>query len=471
MKNLDESASKQQFHSEKKGLSHKCAKFEKVIQHFHDHSNVIIIKIHPRMKSDQLQIVRMKLREKAELLVGKNTLIRSAIRNLAQDIQFNVKPSEWKHNPEVLYQICEYLRGNVGLIFTNSTEIEELIEQIQSFKFEAKAKVGDIAQQDVYASTDFLLLRAGEKITKEKADFLELLKMEPMIAYGLKVVASYENSHVVWNQTYENLRASLNLNSIIQEAVDNVASIGLELDIPNSASIPHSLFNGLLNVGRVLVELRTINSIQQFTVNELPSEILILIASFLNLSELNRFAMGNQSLLSLFFNRRIISQSHSIEKSLKNSIAMINEESELFTRVQLEIWKPLVCFYFPNFRKNNLNIKNWLHVLRRRIDHIKLHMPSVNLASARNESFAIKSYEWNLINQCEWIYKCPLKYDSLPLHTSSSRMCNVCNKIVYQVGSEEQAKHHIIKGNCIAFVEGGDEYDDDLAMGIIYWDE
>ncbi|EFC43235.1 predicted protein [Naegleria gruberi] len=291
-------------------------KFEDVIQHFHDHSNVIIVEIDTRMKSDQLQIIRMKLRGRAILLKGKNTLIKSAIRNLAQDIQFNVKPSERKHNPESLLKICEYLNGNVGLIFTNSSEIEELIEQIQSFKFETRAKIGERSPRNIYIRSGFtatipvpilapmfqqlgvvfrtivgqvescrdcLILSEGEKIGKMQADLLEMLDMMPVIEYGLKVLNYYENSPVVWNRSYMklmNLTTTPELNKLVQEAMDNVASIGLELDIPNSASIPHSILNGLMNICSINVDLGTGESISQFTIYELPSEILILIGSF-----------------------------------------------------------------------------------------------------------------------------------------------------------------------------------------------
>ncbi|KAF0981584.1 hypothetical protein FDP41_012241 [Naegleria fowleri] len=101
--------------------------------------------------------------------------------------------------------------------------------------------------------------------------------------------------------------------------------------------------------------------------SELSSEILMQIAPFLSLFA---FAKCHSSLLLLLFN-----QTKNMEKVPQDKEEHAEEGWE-FMLVQLtSIWKPLMCYYFPKFEKS-LNIKNWKHVLRRRIEHLMLYSPT-----------------------------------------------------------------------------------------------
>ena len=67
--------------------------------------------------SKQLSDIRIALRGKAELIFGKNTMIRRCIRNMCEADE---KP-EWM-------AIVDVMRGNLGFVFTNGTlaDLEEV---------------------------------------------------------------------------------------------------------------------------------------------------------------------------------------------------------------------------------------------------------------------------------------------------------------------------------------------------------
>ncbi|KAG2387750.1 hypothetical protein C9374_001344 [Naegleria lovaniensis] len=183
---------------------------------------------------------------------------------------------------------------------------------------------------------------------------------------------------------------------------------------------------------------------------EIPSEILLHIAEFMELKSLFAFAKCHSSLLMLLFNQ----EKH---KKIGNKDPQSDEDIG-FVLVQFTIWKPLVCYYFPKFEKS-LNVKNWMHVLRRRIEHLKLHSPNMLPLQPNNASssaFQIKetpvmNYEENFIENCEWIYKCPLSFDELGSSSFESHFCATCEKTVYLVRTVSEFQSRVSNGDCIAF--------------------
>ncbi|EFC42698.1 predicted protein [Naegleria gruberi] len=177
---------------------------------------------------------------------------------------------------------------------------------------------------------------------------------------------------------------------------------------------------------------------------------------YCQLGELVGFSQANSAHLKILFNQE--PREKKIEKP-------VNDESVDFHYVQTHIWKPLVCFYFPRFEKA-LNIKNWMHVLRRRKAHIKIH----------GNDFRIPSETWNdedkslsnisFIENCEYIYKCPLQFSMLEDTWSNESFCKECKKTVYNVQDVETFKDYSSKGYCVSlgydqFKEGEMCYFDD----------
>ena len=186
-------------------------------------------------------------------------------------------------------------------------------------------------------------------------------------------------------------------------------------------------------------------------------ELFLRIAKFLPLADLLHLALVNSRFTLLLFN-----QDRSVKKKkqpLMHTKPLVSdnlppmykaEEGISFEHVQQVLWKPLVCYFFPNFNQT-LNIRNWMHVLRRRVAHLKLYSPtSIPLRkNIPNEVFEEKGNE--LLEGCEWIYKCPLSFNQLQVTVSSDvRFCNVCKKNVYNVKSRTELLYRIEQEDCVA---------------------
>lgn len=75
----------------------------------------------------QMHEIRRLLRGSATLLMGKNTMIRKAVRQMVPE-----KPEFEKLLP--------LLKGNIGLVFTNA-DLKDTCEKITSNRVAAPAKV------------------------------------------------------------------------------------------------------------------------------------------------------------------------------------------------------------------------------------------------------------------------------------------------------------------------------------------
>jgi len=85
--------------------------------------------------SKQMQQIRISLRGTAAVLMGKNTMMRKAIKGHIEN------------NP-ALEKLLPYIKGNVGFVFTNG-ELTEVREKLLENKVQAPAKPGALAPADV----------------------------------------------------------------------------------------------------------------------------------------------------------------------------------------------------------------------------------------------------------------------------------------------------------------------------------
>lgn len=113
--------------------------------------------------------VRIALRGKAEMLMGKNTMIRKALRGLAAD------------NPDIA-KLMNVVRGNVGFVFTKG-DLAEIRDQLESFKVAAPARAGGIAPCEV-------TVPAGNTgMGPEKTQFFQALNIQTKITKGMQFAA------------------------------------------------------------------------------------------------------------------------------------------------------------------------------------------------------------------------------------------------------------------------------------------
>jgi len=228
----------------------------KIKKYFNDYNQVLIVKV-DNVGSAQFQIIRKELRGVCEFVMGKNTLIRRAIKD-----EEEVKPE--------LANLLEHIKGNVGFIFTNG-DIHQLKVKLEELKAPSPAKAGVIAPNDVVVPagdtgmdptqtsfvqalniaskinkgqiqiiSDTLLVKKGEKVGVSQAVLLQKLKINPF-RYGAVIDTVYDNG-VVYGAEALNMSENDIIKSF-QDGVAAVAAISMEADIPTVAACPHLLMN------------------------------------------------------------------------------------------------------------------------------------------------------------------------------------------------------------------------------------
>lgn len=207
--------------------------------------------------SQQLHKTRITLRGTAEVLMGKNTLIRRVINDFLE-----------KNPNHPCGKLLEQVRGNVGFVFTNGNLVE-VRDVILSNRVPAPARVGSIAPVDVTVpagptgcdpgQTNFFqvlqiptkiqkgqieitnpvhLIKVGDKVGNSEAALLTKLNIKPF-SYGLGIRVVYENGSVfsvdILNITPEVIIGKFSF------ALSSVAALSLRIGYPTQASIPHSV--------------------------------------------------------------------------------------------------------------------------------------------------------------------------------------------------------------------------------------
>merc|ERR1711962_598491 len=218
--------------------------------------------------SKRMQQIRIALRGKGEVLMGKNTMMRKAIRG-----QLSKYPQLEKPLPCIV--------GNVGFVFTNE-DLCEVRDIILSNKKEAPAKAGAIAPLDVFVPggntgqgpektsffqalaiptkitkgtieilSDIHLVKKDEKVGASEAALLQMLNIKPF-HYGLVVNQVYDNGAVfspeILDITDEDILKKFT------SGISNIAAASLAIGYPTVASVPHSVVNGFKNIAAVCLE-------------------------------------------------------------------------------------------------------------------------------------------------------------------------------------------------------------------------
>jgi large subunit ribosomal protein LP0 len=212
--------------------------------------------------SKQMQEIRIAMRGHAEILMGKNTMIRRAIRSMLQS------------HPE-LERLLPYIVGNIGFVFTNE-DLGEIRKKLLENKRGAPAKAGALAPDDVKLPaqntgmgpektsffqalqiptkisrgtieilSDVHIIKVGEKVGASEAALLNMLNIMPF-SYGLVVQQVYDNGSVYSPEVLD--VTNVELIKRFQQGVANIASVSLAVGYPTKASVPHSIANALKNM-------------------------------------------------------------------------------------------------------------------------------------------------------------------------------------------------------------------------------
>lgn len=223
-------------------------------EYLNEYKSILIIEV-DFVGSNQMQQVRQSLRGRANILMGKNTVIRRVFNDLAEEKPF-------------LQELLPLIRGNVGFIFTNE-DLNEIRKVVLANKVPAQAKTGIIAPIDVKipagptnqdpGQTSFFqalniatkisrgaieiinpvdLVTAGEPVSAGAVALLNKLGMKPFF-FGINVNYCVDDGSVyaaaVLDMTEEDM-----INRFC--AASNIlAAITLETGMCNTTSVPHSI--------------------------------------------------------------------------------------------------------------------------------------------------------------------------------------------------------------------------------------
>merc|ERR1711934_508657 len=232
--------------------------FEKLEKNIRDHSKFILVNA-DNVASLQFAQIRRSCRGKAEIVMGKNTMMKKVIPGLL---------SEFPEYEAVQNRLVE----NVGFIFTNE-DLKTIRDEVLENKIAAPARAGAVAPVSVIAPaqntglgpektsffqalsiptkiargtieivSDVPLLKVGDKVGMSEATLLNMLKIYPF-SYGLRAVACFEEGSIfdpeVLDITEDDIRSKF------MACVNRVAAASLQIGYPTVVSAPHSIANGL----------------------------------------------------------------------------------------------------------------------------------------------------------------------------------------------------------------------------------
>jgi len=212
--------------------------------------------------SNQMHQIRVALRGKGIVLMGKNTMVRRALRTVLSE------------NPQY-ERLLPHIKGNIGFVFTAS-DLKEVRDIIIANKVAAPARAGAFAPKDVSVPagntgmepgktsffqalgiptkiargtieivSDIKVVTAGTRVGSSEATLLNMLNISPF-TYGMTVMQIFDQG---------NAFAPGVLDVDEQELIDHfmsgiksIAAISLALKYPTIVSVTHSLVNSYKNL-------------------------------------------------------------------------------------------------------------------------------------------------------------------------------------------------------------------------------
>jgi len=227
-----------------------------------DNYKAILIVGADNVGSNQMQKIRIALRGKAILLMGKNTMIRKVIR-------------ERMGNQPKLEKLLPAVYGNIGFVFTND-DLNVVRKIILSNQVPAAARVGVIAPGDCWIPAgptgmdpgqtgffqalnigtkivkgsieivnDVHLIAKGTKVTPSHVSLLSKLEIKPFF-YSMSVLQVYEDGSV-----YDANILDVSQDELLGRffrGVGLLTALSLRIGIPNLATIPHSIARAFQNL-------------------------------------------------------------------------------------------------------------------------------------------------------------------------------------------------------------------------------
>jgi len=239
----------------------KAAYFEKLKNLLEEYKSIFIVEV-DNVSSQQMHEIRIALRGEGIVLMGKNTMVRRAIRGLIADF------------PDY-ERLLPHVKGNVGFVFTNG-DLKDIRTKILANRVAAPARAGAVAPDDVWVpagntgmepgktsffqalgvptkiargtieiTNDLKLVEAGAKVGASEATLLNMLNISPF-TYGMGIAQVYDQGQCFAPSVLDIDEAQLL--KVFLSAVTTIATISLAANYPTLPSVMHSVINSYKNV-------------------------------------------------------------------------------------------------------------------------------------------------------------------------------------------------------------------------------
>jgi len=247
--------------------ANKAGYFDKLKGLLEEYQSIFIVSV-DNVSSQQMHEIRQSLRGEGVVLMGKNTMVRRALKT------FLVDTPEYE-------RLLPFVRGNIGFVFTNN-ELKSIRDKILANKVAAPARAGAVAPADVWIpagntgmepgktsffqalgvptkiargtieiTTDLRLVEAGGKVGASEATLLNMLNISPF-TYGMGITQVYDQGNAFPADVLD--IGEDQLLKAFSTAVTTIAALSLAVNFPTLPSIIHSLVNSYKKVLAVAIE-------------------------------------------------------------------------------------------------------------------------------------------------------------------------------------------------------------------------
>merc|ERR1719410_1651473 len=214
----------------------------------------------------------MKLRGKAVVLMGKNTMIRKALMMGHEKF------------PEAgMDKLRANVAGNMGFIFATNCTLDDIREVLKKHTRLSAAKVGQtslvdmnlpsgptgmdpsqtaffqalnigtkIVKGQIELVSEFPILKIGDKVSPSAAVLLTKLSIKPF-EYGMEVSQVFQDG-AVFAAAVLDISDSVLISKFLA-GIANMAAFSREVGIPTEAGLPHMFGNAFRNVASLVADI------------------------------------------------------------------------------------------------------------------------------------------------------------------------------------------------------------------------
>merc|ERR1711990_1154855 len=241
----------------------------KLCECFTKYNQVVVVSL-DNVSTNQIHAARKILAEgeyKGEMIIGKNSLIRKALKFVTEAPQAGSDDYEdhknWKQNPK-LESLKDLMVLNVGLIFSEEP-YSELRTKIEAQKISMPARTGVLSPTDVIIAPGPTCIEVGkidlfhklniqcktvksaieiskeEKVTEGATQLCKLLQIVPF-EYSLTFQKVYIDG-VILDQDIIEMPMS-DITASFEKYAGYLTAVSLGANIPNALSVPQFIANG-----------------------------------------------------------------------------------------------------------------------------------------------------------------------------------------------------------------------------------